>query len=68
VNTKYYPFDANVVSGPYTIETSSGTQSSYIDLRVDGKMVGYTIESDSVGADFRLGLPRVDAQPAGARI
>ena len=68
VNTKYYPFDTNTVSGPYTIETSSGTQNSYIDLRVDGKMVGYTIESNSIGADFRLGLPRVDAQPAGARI
>lgn len=64
VNTRYYATDANTVSGPYPI-TASDTDP--IDLREDGKMVGYKIESNEIGGDFRFGVPRLDVQGAGMR-
>jgi hypothetical protein len=39
-----------------------------IDLRLDGKMVGFQIDSDVLGGDFRFGTPRLNVQPGGARL
>lgn len=65
VNTRYYPQDADTANGPYTITDSDTTPR--LDLRCDGKMIGWKVESNVLGGDFRLGLCRVDVQPAGAR-
>ena len=65
INTKYYPQDANQASGPFTIAADDSTPR--LDLRADGKMVGFTLESAAIGGDWRLGVPRVDVQPSGAR-
>jgi hypothetical protein len=52
-----------VSDGPYTLDSAG----DYVDLRSEGKMAGFKIESNAIGGDFRLGVCRVDAQPAGAR-
>lgn len=66
VNTRLYPQDANSVNGPYTL-TPNDT-NPYQDLRDDGKMVGFEFTSNVLGGDFRVGTPRLNIQPAGARI
>lgn len=63
--TKQYPQDTATTSGPFTITATGSTP--VIDLRSDGKMVGWRIESAEIGSDFRFGVPRVDIQPGGAR-
>ncbi len=65
ITTKQYPQDADTVSGPYTITADDTTP--IIDLRADGKMVGWLLASSAIGGDFRFGIPRVDIQPSGAR-
>lgn len=65
INSRYYPQDPNQASGPYTISPNDG--SPRIDLRLDGKMVGFELDSNTLGGDFRLGVQRVDIQPSGAR-
>jgi len=37
-------------------------------LRSDGKMVGFELESDVLGGDFRFGVPRLNIQSSGARL
>lgn len=64
INSRYYPEDATTATGPYTI---TPTFPGRVDLRVDGKEVGYKIVSNVLGGDWRLALPRLDLQPAGAR-
>ena len=63
--SKYHPQDTNVVDGPYTIAPDDSTPR--IDLRSSGRMIGFELESDTIGGDFRLALTRVDAQPFGSR-
>jgi hypothetical protein len=65
VNTRYYPQDPDQPNGPYTISADDSTPR--IDLRADGKMVGFKLSSSVIGSDFRLGVPRLDVQPSGAR-
>jgi hypothetical protein len=65
INTRYYPQDANQVSGPYVV--TANDSAPRIDVRADGKMVGFELDSNVIGGDFRLGVPRVDFQPSGAR-
>lgn len=65
INTRYYPQDANQVSGPFSITANDTTPR--VDLRADGKMVGFMLESAAIGGDWRIGVPRVDVQPSGAR-
>jgi hypothetical protein len=66
VNSRVYPQDPNTVTGPFTITATDTTP--YIDLRIDGKMVGFEFNSNVVGGDFRLGVCRLNVQAAGARI
>lgn len=64
INSRYYPEDAAVATGPYTLTPPNPGR---VDLRVDGKEVGFKIESNVLGGDFRLALSRLDLQPSGAR-
>lgn len=65
VMTQQYPQDTATVSGPYTITDDDTTP--IIDLRAAGKIVSYEIISNTLGGDWRLGLPAVEIQKAGAR-
>ncbi len=61
-----YPYDTEVAYGPYSFDNTV----QKIDLRIGARMVGYKIESTSAGGRFwswRLGLPRIEAQPAAGR-
>ena len=60
-----YPQDAPTSYGPFTI--TDNDSAPRIDLRADGKMFGFELVSNTIGGDFRLGQPLVDAQPSGAR-
>jgi hypothetical protein len=61
--TRYYPADPANVDGPFPMTSATQRQ----DLRSDGKMFSFGISSNDMGATFRLGVPRVDVQPSGAR-
>jgi hypothetical protein len=61
--TKFYPNDSATHDGPYSL--TSSTQR--IDLRSDGKLFGFSLSASAIGNTFRLGLPRLDVQPGGAR-
>lgn len=63
ISTSYYPDQVSTVSGPYVITSSTGRQ----DLRQDGKLFGFSLNADVLGSTFRLGVPRLDIQPSGAR-
>lgn len=60
-----YPKDAVTALGPFTINTQ--TTEQILDLRESATFIGYKIESDAVGGDFRIGLCQVDSNTAGAR-
>lgn len=66
INVQQYPMDTPTALGPITITANDTTPIE--DFRADGKMVGYLLESNVIGGDFRLGLPRANVQPAGARL
>ena len=66
VLTQYYPNDEAISDGPYVL-TDVNNGASRLDLRSDGKMLGFMLESDVMGGDFRLGLSRADVQPSGSR-
>lgn len=61
--TQYYPSQAITTDGPYVMDTATTRQ----DLRSDGKLFSFALYDNELGSNFRLGLPRIDAQPAGAR-
>lgn len=61
--TKYYPSDTATIDGPYAITSDTQRQ----DLRADGKLFAFALASNALGATFRLGVPRLDVQPSGAR-
>lgn len=63
--TRYYPNDPDTVDGPFAV--ADNDTNPIIDTRSDGKMAGFKIESNVLGGDYRLGVARVDVQPAGAR-
>ena len=65
INTQYHPQDPITVTGPYAITTTDSNPE--IDLRCDGKLIGWTVQSNVVGGDFRMGLCRVNFSPAGSR-
>lgn len=66
VTVQQYPQDTPTSIGPFTIQPNDTTP--LFDFRCDGKLVGYTLESNVLNGDFRLGLPRANVQPAGARL
>ena len=63
IQTVYFsPYLTNS-DGPYPI-TQSGPR---IDLRSNGNAYAIELSSNAIGANFRLGVPRLVIQPAGAR-
>lgn len=73
INTQQYPGDAITVNGTYSIAAANQLPNiqytNKIDLRIGAKLIGYKIADPSVGSGslWRLGVPRVEIQPAGAR-
>lgn len=65
VMTQQYPQDTPSVFGPYTITNNDTTPR--IDLRTSGKLSNFELVSNQIGGDWRLGMPTVEIQPAGAR-
>jgi hypothetical protein len=63
--TQTYPEDPQTVVGPYNLGASDTTP--LIDLRIGATLVGYKIESNTVGGDYRIGLCQADVNVAGAR-
>ena len=63
IQTVYFsPYLTNS-DGPYPI-TQSGPR---IDLRSNGNAYAIELSSNAIGANFRLGVPRLVIQPSGAR-
>ena len=63
--TQTYPEDTQTVAGTYTLGASDTTP--LIDVRIGSTLVGYKIESNVVGGDYRLGLCQADVNVSGAR-
>ena len=63
--TQSYPEDPQTVAGTYTLGASDSTP--LIDTRIGSTLVGYKIESNVLGGDYRLGLCQADVNVAGAR-
>lgn len=63
VNVQNLPNETATVIGPY-----NSTSPALLDFRADGKLVGYMLESNVLNGDFRLGVPRANVQPSGARL
>jgi hypothetical protein len=62
VTTQHYPLGGTNTNGPYALSSNT----DHVDIRLESKLVGYNITSTNT-SNFRLGLPRIDVQPAGAR-
>lgn len=62
--TQDWPRGSEVVSADYTVTDTTTIQDS---VRESGRLAGYQLESYVLGGDFRLGVPLVEIQPAGAR-
>lgn len=65
VNTSKYPQDTPTANGPYTIAPDDTTP--LIDLRLSTRLLGFKVESNVLGGDYRLGLCRTDIYPSSAR-
>lgn len=63
--TQDYPEDTPTVASTSTLADDDSTP--IIDIRLGSTFVGYKIESNVIGGDYRIGLPQVDVQIAGAR-
>ena len=53
-----------------TIVTATATVDQYTNqvfIRARGRQMNFKIASDTVGTQWQLGLPRVDARPDGTR-
>jgi hypothetical protein len=50
--------------------TSTATINQYTNqvfIRARGRQMNFKIESDTVGSQWQLGMPRIDARPDGRR-
>jgi hypothetical protein len=61
--TRRYPHSTKITD---TTKTVSATTED-IDVRVRSKILALRIESDAVGDDWRMGVPRIDIRPDGRR-
>ena len=62
-----YPNDTDTVDGPYTITALGNPGRIDTNRGCQGRMAGWEFESNVIGGDWRLGIVRAEAQPAGAR-
>lgn len=65
ITTKEYPQSTGINTGQNIIAADGS--NARIDLRLNGRLVGFTMASNILGGDFRLGVPMIEIQPAGAR-
>lgn len=59
----YYQPPLATAWGPYPMTSATGRQ----DLRIDAKAFTFNLIANALGTNFRLGAPRFDLQPGGAR-
>jgi len=55
--------DATIVTATATIDQ----YTNQVFIRARGRQMNFRIASDTVGTQWQLGLPRVDARPDGLR-
>lgn len=63
LTTYYYAPQMTNTYGPYPITLSGQRQ----DLRADAKAFAFQLSADALGTNIRLGAPKFDLQPGGAR-
>lgn len=63
--TQNYPDDPQATAVTETL--SDDDNAPLIDLRTGARLIGYTLDSNVVGGDFRVGLCQADVQAAGSR-
>lgn len=64
LTAKMYPFSSeSITKGPFTVTQGD----EFLDLRVRGRTIQLTFESEGLGYDYRLGLNRLGIQPSGKR-
>jgi len=66
INIQNDPNDTIIASGPFSFNSNTGK----VDVRLGAKLVGYTIQDATARQSnllWRLGLPRIEIQPAGSR-
>lgn len=65
VLTQNYPEETAAEDGPYTL--ADDASNSILDLRLSARLLGYKLNSNSVGGNFRTGLCQADLNLAGSR-
>jgi hypothetical protein len=62
-NAEGQPTEATIVTATATIDQ----YTNQVFIRARGRQMNFKIESDTIGTQWQLGLPRVDARPDGTR-
>ena len=55
--------DANIITATATVDQ----YTNQVFIRARGRQMNFKIESDTVGTQWQLGMPRIDARPDGTR-
>jgi hypothetical protein len=63
INAEGQPTDATIVTATATVDQ----YTNHVFIRARGRQMNFRIGSDTVGTQWQLGLPRVDARPDGTR-
>jgi hypothetical protein len=63
INAEGQPTDAAIVTATATVDQ----YTNQVFIRARGRQMNFRIGSDTVGTQWQLGLPRVDARPDGTR-
>ena len=63
VNQEGQTTDATIVTATATIDQ----YTNQVFIRARGRQMNFKISSDTVGTQWQLGLPRIDARPDGMR-
>jgi hypothetical protein len=63
INAEGQPTDATIVTATATVDQ----YTNQVFIRARGRQMSFRIASDTVGTQWQLGLPRVDARPDGMR-
>ena len=63
--TRNYPLESDTLVGPFSIPADGSVPR--VDCPTTSHMIGYKLESNVLGGDFRVGLNRAEVQIAGTR-
>ncbi len=63
INLEGQPTDATIVTATATVDQ----YTNQVFIRARGRQMNFRIGSDTVGTQWQLGMPRVDARPDGTR-